>query len=242
MPTTLPRTIAGRIAFYRERIAAWAADPAAIGLTPATVDAVADAVERAEAAAERAEASRQRTKNDTTLQREALRKLNDIGSVAIAGIRAHADLSDDSLAVFGAAKLTPTKTSGPPKPAPAAARNPSATLLTSGAVRLAWEGTTANGTFYDVYRQLDRRLDGQQHAQLYRSAGSGSDPGVAAFTLIGSSATRSFDDGTVPAGTPRASYFVIARRGPLIGPMSQTAVIRFGMPTRSLARTVRRAA
>ncbi len=208
MPTTLPRTIAGRIEFYRQRLAAWAAEPAAIGLSPGTVDAVAAAVERAETAYLRAQQSRQQARNDTAAQNAALGELNALGSGAIATIRAFADLATNPNAVFTAAELDPPATGGPPVPPPAPATNVRMTLLTSGAVRVEWNGTTAGGTFYDVHRKL---------------------AGEAGFTLIGSSAARTFDDATVPAGTPEAAYFCLARRGTLIGGPSLTAVIRFGV-------------
>lgn len=208
MPTTLPRTIAGRIEFYRQRLAAWASAPAEIGLNDATVSEITAAVERVETAYIRAQHTRQQARNDTAVQNAALKELNALGSGAIATIRAFADLAGDPNAVFTLAELDPPAIGGPPLPPPAAATNVRTSLLTSGAVRIEWNGTTANGTFYDVYRRL---------------------AGETGFTLVGSSTRRFFDDTTFPAGTPHAVYYCIARRGTLIGGPSQLVEIRLGV-------------
>ena len=94
------------------------------------------------------------------------------------------------------------------QPPPAPAMDLAFTLLSTGAIRVTWTGTTANGTFYDVYRKLG-------------------DTG--AFTLIGSSAARSFDDATLPAGTTNATYYTVARRDQFTSEPSIPGLIRFGM-------------
>ena len=211
MPSTtlgLPNSILGRIEFFEQRIADWNTDPGAIGLTPQQVLELTGRLAAARNAYNAAQQSRIQARNDTATQTQAVADLSRFGGDLIATIRAFADLQSDPLAVYTEADLEQPKAKGSPLPPPVPATDLAATLQQSGAVRVSWKGTVANGTFYDVYR----RLEGQ--------------PG---FALIGSSASRSYTDTAVPAGTVQCSYYTIARRDSFSSPESQQAVIRFGM-------------
>lgn len=208
MANTLPGTIAGRLEFFTQRLPAWAADPAAIGLTAPQIAELQTTLTLAGNAHSTVLATRQLAKNQTATQNAAMENLLDLGTGMIAAIKAFADLSDDPTAVFQTAEIDPPEGRSTPLPPPAEATNLSTELLNSGAVRVSWKGTIANGTFYDVYRELD---------------------GETGFTLIGSSAMRSFDDTTVPAGTTRAMYYTITRRDDLTSGESEPTLIRFGV-------------
>ena len=208
MQPGLPTTILGKIEFFEQRIADWTANAAAIGLDAQQVNDLAGRLAAARAAYNAAQASRQQAKNDTATQKQAVGDLASYGADLIAVIRAFADLQPDPVAVYDEADLDQPAQRGTPLPPPVAATDVAATLQQSGAVRVSWKGTVANGTFYDVYRRLE---------------------GQSGFTQIGSSATRSYTDMTVPAGTVQASYYTIARRDQLVSPESQQAIIRFGM-------------
>jgi len=207
MANTLPGTIAGRIEFFQQRLTAWAADPAAIGLTPAQIGELQTTLGNAGNAHSTVLATRQQAKNETATQNTAMSELMDLGTGMIAAIKAFADLSGDATAVFAAAEIDPPESSSP-LPPPEMATDLATELLNSGAVRLSWKGTIANGTFYDIYRELD---------------------GETGFTLIGSSAMRSYDDDTVAAGTVRAMYLTITRRDALTSGESEPTLIRFGV-------------
>ncbi len=212
MSVGLPTTILERIEFFEQRIADWTANAGDIGLTPQQANDLAGRLVLARSAYNAAQASRQQAKNDTQTQTQAMRELSRYGADLIAVIRAFADLQPDPIAVYTEADLQPPASRGAPLPPPAAATDVAATLQQSGAVRVSWKGTIANGTFYDVYRRIE--------------SPAGAEPG---FVLIGSSAARGFTDAAVPAGTVQASYYTIARRDELSSPQSQQAVIRFGV-------------
>ncbi|VAX39984.1 hypothetical protein MNBD_PLANCTO03-1425 [hydrothermal vent metagenome] len=95
-----------------------------------------------------------------------------------------------------------------PLPPPLPAENLHATLLHSGALRLDWEGTTAHGTCYTLWRRLD--------------------PNTPA-SLLGAVCLRSFVDETLPAGTPEAVYFVRTHRGELTSDDSTHITVRLGV-------------
>jgi len=208
MADTLPGTIAGRIDFFTQRLTAWAADPAAIGLTAPQIAELQTRLVAAGNAHSTVLATRQLAKNQTALQNAAMTELLDQGTGMIATIKAFADLSANPISVYAAAEIDPPEERAGPLPPPEAATDLSTELLNSGAVRVSWKGTVANGTFYDVYRELE---------------------GETGFTLIGSSAMRRFDDVTVPAGTTRAMYYTVTRRDALTSGESEPTLIRFGV-------------
>lgn len=139
-----------------------------------------------------------------------------IRSAIVATIRAKAKLTGDEAAVYSTSRLSPAK-APVPLPPPAKATNLGSTLLNSGALRLDWEGTTANGACYTIWRRL-----GTQRPE----------------TLLGAVCMRSFVDDTLPAGTPEATYLVRAHRGELSSDDSEHIAVRFGViaPTASAPR------
>ncbi len=207
MASSPPSDIDGRIQFFQQRIAAWNADPAAIGLTAqqiADLQAKLTAAGNARAAALTA---RQQAKNATATQNSTIAQLMEQGTAMIAAIRAFASLSDDPDQVYDAADIDAPAAPGGTLPPPQAAADVRTSLENTGAVRVHWKGTTANGTVYSVWRRLDPTGE---------------------FVQIGTSTTRSFLDQTIPLGTPEANYFVIAHRDGLNSPASETVSIRFG--------------
>jgi len=184
MPTTLPTTIDGQIDFFTQRLADWAANAAAIGLTPAQIASLQTRLTTAGNARAAVLATRQLAKNQTASQNAALEDLLELGSGLIATIKAFADLSGNPALVYEQAGITPPEPRPSPLPPPVPAADLKTQLLNSGAVRVSWTGTVANGTFYDVYRQLE---------------------GETGFTLIGSSASRRYDDAALPAGRAASS-------------------------------------
>ncbi|MEO1716924.1 MAG: hypothetical protein AAFR76_07395 [Planctomycetota bacterium] len=213
MSDMIPNDLLGKIEFFEQRIADWAANVDQIGLTAQQANDLVGRVAAARAAYNAAQQIRQQSRNATATQRIAVNEMARFGSDLISTIRSFADLQPDPNAVYVAAEINPPTPAGTPLPPPVPATDVVANLQQSGAVLVSWKGTTANGTFYDVYRQL--------------TSTTGSRAG---FTLIGSSATRSFEDTTVPAGTTQVSYYTVARRDAFTSAESQQAVLRFGMP------------
>ncbi len=207
---TIPRTILKKIEFFEFHIDQWAANAEALGLTDEAVALLGERLAAARAAYDTAWALRQQAKSATTTQTSAVESLTELGSALVATIRAKAKLTGDDAMVYAAAELSPAKTPAP-LPPPAVAESLQSTLLNSGALRIDWEGTTANGTCYTVWRRL----------------GAAAPP-----TLLGAVCTRSFVDDTLPAVTPEATYFVRAHRGELTSDDSMHIAVRFGVAGR----------
>ncbi|MEM7623616.1 MAG: hypothetical protein AAF235_10500 [Planctomycetota bacterium] len=208
MSDMIPNSILGSIEFFEQRLVDWANNPETIGLTAAQVNDMITRTTASRQAYAAAQQIRQQSHNATATQRLAVSDMNSYGADLIAAIRSFAELQADPNAVFVAAEINPPTPAGTPLPPPVPATDVVANLQQSGAVLVSWKGTVANGTFYDVYR----RLEGE--------------PG---FRSLGSSATRSFEDTTVPAGTTQVSYYTVARRDAFTSAESQQAVLRFGM-------------
>ena len=208
MGFSFPSTIIGKIEFFENRIAAWAADPAAIGLTPAQIGDLQTLVSQARTRYTNAQNIRQESKDATTLQNAAVRDMVDQGTSMIALIRAHAELAADPETVFTSANLDMPSDNAAPLPAPVAATDLRTNLLNTGAVKISWKGTVANGTVYSVWRRI-----GENNP----------------YIQIGTATGRSFVDETIPVGTAEASYYTIAHRDALSSPVSESVGIRFGV-------------
>ncbi|HED54655.1 MAG TPA: hypothetical protein ENJ00_10715 [Phycisphaerales bacterium] len=208
MSTQFPDTILGQIQYFEQRIPAWAADPAAIGLTALQIGELQTRVTAARAAYDAAQAIRQQSKNTTNIQREAVAEMNTQGTAMLSLIRAFADLSGNPASIFDAADIDAPSATSTPMPPPVPATDLSTSLENSGAVRLKWKGTVANGTVYSVWRRLGENSP---------------------FVQIGTSTTKSFVDETIPAGTPEASYLLITLRDGQSSGESEPTIIRFGI-------------
>ena len=209
MADSPPNTIDGRIQFFQQRLAAWAADPAAIGLTAEQIGDLQTKLTLAANARSTALTARQQARSATSIQNASLADLMDQGTAMIAAIRAFAELSGNPDSIFETAELDAPKIgAGSPLPPPIPATDLRTNLNNLGQVELAWKGTTANGTYYDIYRELN--------------ASGG-------FSLIGSISAKRFTDATVPAGTMRASYYLVTRRDDLPGAPGEPVTMLFGV-------------
>ncbi len=206
MPT-IPRTLTGKIEFFERHLPVWSDDPAAIGLSAAQVADLAALTAEARTRYDRARAARLVARAETGLQHEAIGAMMKLGTALVATIRAFADATDDEAGVMSRANLPPVDAPSPaPPPEPAA--NLTSELRNSGAIRLAWHGTVANGTFYTIWR----RLEGEQ-----------------GFTLLGSVSALAFTDETIPAGTPEATYQLRTHRDEFTSAPSVAISVRLGV-------------
>ena len=206
MPEGPPNDIDGRIQFFAQRLAVWAADPGAIGLTPQQMVELQGRTAATTAARNAALALRSQAASATAVQNEQLAGLMKFGSGLIATIRAFADLSSAPAEVFEIAELTPPSTGGS-LPPPVPATDVTTQLQSTGEVGIRWKGTVANGTVYAVYRRF---AQGTAYAQ------------------IGTSTTKSYVDATVPVGTPEVSYYLVTLRDGQQSPASEPVSLRFG--------------
>ncbi|MDQ7014530.1 MAG: hypothetical protein Q9O74_11630 [Planctomycetota bacterium] len=203
----LPNDILGKLEYFEQHIPIWAADPAAIGLTAAQIADITSLTGAMRISYNNAQAARADSKSKTVLQREALGSMLGLGTALIATIKAFADASGNGPAVFAAAQIDPANTPAPTDP-PVVATDFITSLKNSGAIEIAWKGTTANGTYYTIHRKLDTETD---------------------FSLIGNASDREFTDATIPAGTPRATYYLITHRDNQNSGQSEHVTVNLGV-------------
>ena len=208
MPT-VPDSINQRIQFFEQRIAAWTASPALIGLTAAQCVALATVIVAARGAYDKAVAARITAKNMTVTQTAAMRTLSNLGADDIRFIRAFAEAQANQAAidaVFAAASIDPP---APPQPAgpPVAPTMVVADPNADGTVTVNWKGSTANQTFFSIWRKIGNSTT---------------------WTQLNSVATKTYRDVSVPGGTPTVTYFIRAQRNNQLSPASDEAVVNFG--------------
>ncbi|VAX38765.1 hypothetical protein MNBD_PLANCTO03-1911 [hydrothermal vent metagenome] len=206
--TTIPRTLQGKIQFFEQHLPRWSADPGSIGLGAQQVADIAALAEAARTDFDRARVARQAAQSATTLQHGSITSMMRLGTALVATIRAFADATDDEPGVLSRAGLSPVDAPSPaPPPEPVA--DVSHELLNSGAIRLSWRGTVANGTFYTIWRELE----GER-------------------SLLGSVSAREFTDTTIPAGTAEATYQLRTHRDELTSDLSEAILVRLGVRRR----------
>ncbi len=203
----LPETILGQLEYFEQHIPVWAADPAAIGLTAAQIADITTFTGAMRISYNNAQAARADSKSKTVLQADALGSMLGLGTALIATIKAFADASGNGPAVFAAAQIDPDNIPAPTDP-PVAATGFVTTLANSGAIEIGWKGTTANGTYYTIHRRLDSETD---------------------FALIGNASDREFTDATIPAGTPKATYYLVTHRDALESGQSEHITVNLGV-------------
>ncbi|HVU62818.1 MAG TPA: hypothetical protein VHC70_02485 [Phycisphaerales bacterium] len=206
---TVPDKINDKIAFFEQRISSWSLTPTAIGLNAAQCTALASAIVNARKSYTDAQAARIAAKNATVNQTSMVRLMATLGADAIRFIRAYAEsqpTQDAMDAVFQKASIDPP---APPTPAgaPDAPKMVTADPNADGTVTIKWKGSTANQTFFSIWRKIGNSTTWMQ---------------------LSSVATKSFIDTTVPGGTPTATYFIRAQRNNQVSPASDEAVVNFG--------------
>jgi len=203
----LPNDILGKLEYFEQHIPVWASDPAAIGLTAQQVIDITSFTGAMRVSYNNAQAARAESKSKTVLQRDALGSMVGLGTALIATIKAFADASGAGPAVYAAAQIDPANTASPIDP-PVVATEFITSLHNSGAIEINWKGTVANGTYYTIHRKLDSETN---------------------FSLIGNASDRYFKDSTIPAGTPRATYYLITHRDALNSGQSEHITVNLGV-------------
>ena len=210
---TLPRTKDGKIEYFEERLSKWQLDPAAVGLTAEQVDALAAFVADARTSYTTVQQAKQDLRNMVFSQDTDIDTMMGLGSALLGIIRAHADatgVTDGNAAaaeVFAAANISPAN-ARTPAPPPAPATNLQASLLNTGGLKLTWNGTTANGTVYAVWRRTNTETS---------------------FAQLATSGQRTYEDQTVPAGSAEVVYFLRTIRDNLVSDDAKPITVRFGV-------------
>ncbi len=210
--TTIPRTLNGKIIFFEQHLPGWSADPGSIGLSAQQVADITLLTESARTDFDNAGVARQAAKSATILQHGSIGAMMKLGTALVATIRAYGDATDDEAEVFSRANL-PLIDAPSPAPPPEIPADVSHSLRNSGAIRLAWRGTVANGTFYSIWRTITGVNGGER-------------------VLLGSVSAREFDDTTIPAGTAEATYQLRAHRDEFTSAPSVAICVKLGVGMR----------
>lgn len=179
------------IQFFTQRLSSWQAAPEQIGLSAAQVTELAGLTASASSKLQDALTARQSSKDATLEYYEATDSLRDFGAALIATIKAFAEATDDA-GVYALASI-PEPADPTPSAPPAVPNNITLFMRAQGSVEIAWDGSLAGGTFYEVQRSLD---DGNS------------------WSSIASIPARETLDETVPQGTARAYYRIRGVKGP----------------------------
>jgi hypothetical protein len=211
----IPPTIDGKIQFFQSKNSPWSTNAVAIGTTAAAVSALNTKVSTAQTKLAAAIAAREAAKTATTDLQLAVRDMQNAGSDIIKQIRAKAATDGDNVYVL--AQIPPPALPSP-VPAPGTPTDFVVTLNPDGSLKLKWKCANppaALGTVYQISR---------------RTGASGP------LVPIGVSGSRSFPDGTVPAGVASVTYQIIAVRSTAVGVAAQFTV-NFGIAPETGAMT-----
>jgi hypothetical protein len=189
----VPPNLSEKIEFFESHIAPWTDNAAAIGLTPGQVTGITAMTAAARAAYNDAIAQREAAKNATLAQKLAVDMMGSFGGDLIKTIRAFAETNNNPT-VYTLASIPEPATPTPLGP-PATPEDVTVGLTTAGSVTLAWKGSRQGGTSFNIQRRTQT-------------------PGntFTAWTLIGTSEEKSFEDANLPVGLASAQYRVTAVR------------------------------
>jgi hypothetical protein len=185
----VPQTIIGRIEFYEQHLPVWALNPTAIGLSAAQVADLTARTIQARADYEAAQAVRNTAKAATMTQNDAVSFMHELGGDLVKTIRAFAETTDDT-AVYAAAEIPAPQPPTPPGP-PDQPTALDADILLPFGIGLTWKGSTAQSTYFGIWRKLDSEVNP---------------------VLIKTTKNKSFDDRTLPDGTNAVDYYIAAYR------------------------------
>lgn len=187
--TIVPRSRPDAIDWLGAHLPVWTADPTSIGLT---IDIVADlATKHNEALAAETdadEANNAKLAASGTFRSKA-DTMRESAVAAVQAIKAFAQTSGDP-AVYQAAQIPEPSPPSPAQP-PEAPSQLTATFINGGRLDLAWKGKGPQGTFYNVLRRFDE---------------------AEAYVSIGTTTRKSFEDETLPGGTSRVYYQIVAQQ------------------------------
>ncbi|MFN7021316.1 MAG: hypothetical protein ACK4WH_08335 [Phycisphaerales bacterium] len=185
----------------------WVANAAAIGLTNAQATAFKGAYTQAKALYSAQLAARDAWRASVASQNDAVREFRRISGDTVLLIKAFAENQPDPTAVYNTAAI-PAPGSPSPLPPPGQPTDFTASLDSTGAVRLRWRCENPGGqTVYIVRRALG---------------------GAGAFNFIGVAGSREFYDAAIPAGVSTVTYQITAQRGQVSGTPGYPFIIMFG--------------
>ena len=205
------------ITWLETRIQAWTDNAAAIGLSTEQAAQMGTLISAARGSYQNAQQQRQIAKDATRTQDEAIADMRQLATALIATIKAFADANDDEN-VYNLAQFDPP---APPTPSadPVPPTDIELSLRPQGIIDIRWKGSVAQGTTYEVQRQIGGQGD---------------------WTSSGTVPARSLSDAGVPAGSAQVGYRLRAVKpaagagntdaGPRYSSFTSTQTIYLGVP------------
>jgi len=187
MGTNMPFDRARALEWVEQRVEPWTDNQAAIDLSPEQIAAITLLAQSAREKLTQAGQARQAAKSATLEWYAAADQMRRLASDLIIDIKAYARGAGGE-EVYGLAQINPRSPAGEAPP-PAVPFDMRTSLTNDGAVNITWKGKGPTGTRYHVLRQLD---------------------GENNFIFLGDTSDKVFTDSTVPAGTPRVDYQIVA--------------------------------
>jgi hypothetical protein len=185
----VPDKIAEKLSYFEQHLPVWAANTTTIGITSLQISDLAILVADARANFDSAIDARSVSRAATVAQNASIDAMVELGGDLIKTIRAFAETTND-ITVFETAQVPPPS---PPTPAgpPEQPTNLAAKLLTPFGLTISWNGSAAQGTYFNIWRKLNAET---------------------VFSFVGTTKTKSLDDTSIPDGTTSANYYISAHR------------------------------
>jgi hypothetical protein len=203
----VPDTKAGKVAFYKSRLALWTENSVAIGSSAAEITELSALVTAAEAEVLDQDEKHETARSATLAADTAVAAMDAAGATVISGVRHKARTAGD--VVYTLANIPAPAIPGP-RPAPGKPEEFTVELQANGALTLKWKCANPPGTQGTMY-------------MLWRRIGA-----TGNFEGIGGSGDKMFVDSTLPAGTASVTYQIQAVRSTAVGPWAQYTV-NFGV-------------
>lgn len=187
MATNMPNDRAQALDWVEQHIEPWTTNQAAIDLTAPQIAAITQLSSTAREKLTAAGAARQAAKTATQEWYAAADQMKQLSSDLIIDIKAYAR-GDGGQQVYALAQINPKDPPGEAPP-PAVPSDMRTSLTNEGFVAMTWKGKGPTGTRYHVRRRL---------------------PNESVFTFLGDTSDKGFTDQTVPQGTTRVDYQIVA--------------------------------
>lgn len=213
-------TIRDLIQFAETHQVTWGTNASILNLSSSQINTYKQLTSDARTAYNAVVAAKQALANAVLAQREAVGDLRSYNGALLRAIRSYAEQQPKPDQIYIAADIPAPRTPAPLGP-PSAPFNPTAGLdLTLGGIRLSWKATQPEGMSGVVYR-------------VERSIGQNGP-----WMQVGLTGEKKLTDISIPTGTSRVLYRIVAQRGSDSSPASPALDIRFGTGPGEAAMTV----
>jgi hypothetical protein len=207
MGSILPHGPVQRVEFFESRQDDWQANATGIGTTTTAVTALTAKVTAARDAYNAQQLAFAQAKAATQTFKDAVAAMTLAGTEIIKAVKAKAATGGNAVYTLA---LLPVPATPTPVPPPGTPTDFTATLNPDGSLKLKWKCANPAGSSGTIY-------------QVSRKVGT-----AGAFTVVGGSGLKTFDDATVPAGVAAVTYQVQAVRSTAAGVPAQF-VVNFGV-------------